>query len=685
MTRINTNVSSLIAQTTLSRTNEQLQISLNRLSTGLKINTGKDDPAGLIASEALRSDITSINTAIDNTERANQVIATADSALGQVSNLLNDIRGLVTEAANSGALSDDEIAANQLQVDASLEAINRIAQTTTFQGRRVLDGSLDFVTNANSVDTLSDMQVKQANLGPTGAVTVDVDITSAATQASVTASQGAAFSANSAATATVTLTAEGTLTFAASTVEVRAAEAGTDFSGYVFSLVDDSTAVGAETAEIDTDAKTVKVHVNDTAATTAANVAAAIGALDQFSAAVGTAGAVDGSGADAAVTETTTADSITINASTLGPDFNNLAISITESAAVTTGNPGAQYSSANNTLSILVNNAGDTTVANIATAIAGLSEFSASSATGANSDGDYNFGTGDSDAIGNTELTGGAVLNDDLTFELGGLSGVEVFTFESGASINQLVDAVNLVKDATGVQAEQSAGVLTLESVNYGSKQFVNVDVISEGTSGTFGDNISAARTSGTDASVVINGVGATADGNAVSLNTATLDLAFNLQSESTTNFEFNITGGGALFQLGPDVVTNQQARLGLSSVNTSKLGGKSGRLFELGTGNARALDTDTTGASKIVDEVINKVTSLRGRLGAFQRTTLETNIASLSDTVTNLVAAESAIRDADFAKETAALTRAQILVQSGTSVLGIANQNPQNVLSLLR
>ena len=277
------------------------------------------------------------------------------------------------------------------------------------------------------------------------------------------------------------------------------------------------------------------------------------------------------------------------------------------------------------------------------------------------------------------------MLNDDLTFELGGLSGVEVFTFESGASINQLVDAVNLVKDATGIQAEQSAGVLTLESVNYGSKQFVNVDVISEGTSGTFGDNISAARTSGTDASVVINGVGATADGNAVSLNTATLDLAFNLQSESTTNFEFNITGGGALFQLGPDVVTNQQARLGLSSVNTSKLGGKSGRLFELGTGNARALDTDTTGASKIVDEVINKVTSLRGRLGAFQRTTLETNIASLSDTVTNLVAAESAIRDADFAKETAALTRAQILVQSGTSVLGIANQNPQNVLSLLR
>jgi flagellin len=113
MTRINTNVSSLSAQNRLNRTNNDLQTSLTRLSTGLRINNGKDDPAGLIASEALRSDITSINKALTNTQRANQIIGTADSALGQVSSLLNDIRGLVTEAANQGALSDDEIAAKR--------------------------------------------------------------------------------------------------------------------------------------------------------------------------------------------------------------------------------------------------------------------------------------------------------------------------------------------------------------------------------------------------------------------------------------------------------------------------------------------------------------------------------------------------------------------------------------------
>src|SRR6187431_1859359 len=108
MSRINTNVSSLVAQTSLGRANSQLQTALTRLSTGLRINSGKDDPAGLIASENLRRDITAIGKAITNTERANQLIATADSALSQVSNLLNDVRGLVTEAANSGVLSDEQ-------------------------------------------------------------------------------------------------------------------------------------------------------------------------------------------------------------------------------------------------------------------------------------------------------------------------------------------------------------------------------------------------------------------------------------------------------------------------------------------------------------------------------------------------------------------------------------------------
>jgi flagellin len=131
--------------------------------------------------------------------------------------------------------------------------------------------------------------------------------------------------------------------------------------------------------------------------------------------------------------------------------------------------------------------------------------------------------------------------------------------------------------------------------------------------------------------------------------------------------------------------VSNQQARVGIRSVNVGSLGGVSGRLFQLAKGGSASLKNDANLGARIVEEAINKVTTLRGRLGSFQRLTLETNVNTLNDTVVNLTDAESSIRDADFAKETAALTRAQILVQSGTAVLGIANQNPQNVLALLQ
>ncbi len=211
--------------------------------------------------------------------------------------------------------------------------------------------------------------------------------------------------------------------------------------------------------------------------------------------------------------------------------------------------------------------------------------------------------------------------------------------------------------------------------------------MISEGSStGVFSTAIGAgARETGVDIIASVNGVSATGDGNSLSINTATLDLITTVTAGISDTSSFVITGGGALFQLGPDVVSNQQARLGIGSVNTARLGGLEGKLFQLGTGGSSSLTTNPNAGAKIVEAAIDQVTGLRGRLGAFQRTTLETNKNALNDTLVNLSEAESSIRDADFAVESAKLTRAQILVQSGTNVLSIANQNPQNVLALLR
>jgi len=689
MTRVNTNVSSLTAQNRLQRTNNDLQTSLTRLSTGLRINSGKDDPAGLIASEALRSDITSINKALTNTSRANQIIGTADSALGQVSSLLNDIRGLVVEAANNGGLSESEIAANQLQVDSSLEAINRISQTTTFQGRRLLDGSLDFITNIGEANTVSDLRIDSANLGTTGSATVDVNISAAATQGEITVGTDA-FTAAAAANTQLKFAPEAILTFAASEIKLTANESNTSFEGYTVNFTADATAVGAEVATFTPGSKTINVRINSAAATTAANVAAAINtltssnsAISGFTASVVTAGAVDGSGADAAVTATTDSDRINITAASTGADFNGVSVKVASSASVLVGAPNATYDSATKELLVTVNNAGTTTLADIATAVNSLAEFNAT-ATG-NGDGNVLGSSADVKATATTGTTGGVVLKADLVVEIAGKDGSQSFTFKSGASADQLAAAISLLKDSTGVSAIQSSNTLVLKSTAYGKEGKVALDVISEGAAGTFKAKRSASRATGTDIAATVNGINANGNGNTLSINTASLSFSLSVTDGSSKSFKFDISGGGAQFQLGPTVTGTQQARLGIGSINTARLGGSAGRLFELGTGSAKSLAKDASGAARVVDQVIEKVTGLRGRLGAFQRTTLDSNSISLNDSLLNLNEAQSSIRDADFAKESANLTRAQILVQSGTSVLGIANQSSQSVLSLLR
>ena len=120
--------------------------------------------------------------------------------------------------------------------------------------------------------------------------------------------------------------------------------------------------------------------------------------------------------------------------------------------------------------------------------------------------------------------------------------------------------------------------------------------------------------------------------------------------------------------------------------MSTSGLGsGVVGYLSSLGSGGANSLVSgNTIQSQKIITAAIRQVADLRGRLGALQKDVLETNVNSLNVALENVTASESAIRDADFASETASLTRAQILVQANTSVLSQANSSPQQVLSLL-
>ncbi len=148
MSRINTNVASLIAVNSLTKNQTSLQTSLQRLSTGYRINTGADDPAGLIADQSLRSEQAATQAAITNAQNASNIIGTADGALGEVSSLLVSLQGLVGNAANSAGLSQDERNADQLQVDSILSTVNRIANSTTFDGTHLLNGTYGYTTSS---------------------------------------------------------------------------------------------------------------------------------------------------------------------------------------------------------------------------------------------------------------------------------------------------------------------------------------------------------------------------------------------------------------------------------------------------------------------------------------------------------------------------------------------------------
>lgn len=687
MTRINTNVSSLVAQNRLQSSNKDLNSALTRLSTGLRINSGADDPAGLIASEALRSEVTSLSKSISNTNRASQIISTADSALSEVSNLLNDVRGLVVEASNSGALSKEEIAANQLQIDSSLEAINRISQSTTFQGRKLLDGSLDFTNNASSVDSIKDINIDQANLGATGSVNVEVVVAEAAEQAEVTIG-AAAFT--DAANASAEVGEFGQVADQALVGTAGANIIGQGLKSIEFVNNANATNAGEASFDADTGVLTITGDFEGGAGTdaTSAAIIAAVDGLDGFTAAAATA---TDPGANTTPTGGTVSDiggGITVNATVEGADFNNVAVEFVNSGAAGS-TASANFDTDQKVLTVTL--ASDATAidsTDLETAIEaatvdGSTPASAAFSVDATANAEFNVNQS-LDVTGDTGVTGGEVLKGDLVFQLNGATGAETFNFGGGTSIDQIAAAINLVSDATGVQAKTEDG-LAFNSTEYGTDAVVGVEVINEGTGGTFESSLSSIRATGKDISATVNGIEAGGSGNQLSINTSTLDLSLTVEDGSDTNFSFNITGGGARFQLGPDVVSTQQASIGIGSVSTGQLGGASGRLYELGSGQSKSLANDVTGAAEVVDEVIEKVTSLRGRLGAFQSTTLDSNLTSLNETRANLSEAQSSIRDADFAEESAKLTRAQILVQSGTNVLSLANQSPQNVLSLIR
>ncbi|MBN67995.1 MAG: hypothetical protein CME32_01770 [Gimesia sp.] len=603
MTRINTNVAALRGLRSLNKSTNLLDTSLTRLSTGLKINSGKDNPSGLIASETLRSQVSAIEQSIKNSNRASNVIATADSALGEVTNLLNQVRGLVQEGLNKGALSQDEIEANQLQIDTALSAINRISANTSFAGDKLIDGSKAFRTQASATDAakLSDYQVNEAVFGTSSTITLDATVVTAATQASLDYSA-----------------VDGGLA-SATTIEVGG-KSGSQvlFLGASSSLDNVKDAVnGVSDITGVTATKTNKVASN-----LSFNNANATNSGLTF-------------------TDARTSDSV------LGDTGQNIRVQFVD--------PSANSASAN----ITFNNT-------------------------------------------NTDITIvvslGTLANGDISSNASSIKTL----LDGNADVNALISTAAEGDGSGVVEAEAAAALsggtnayLTFSASNYGADEFVDVNVLngSFDTVDNITDGNALKRAIGSDIVTRINGQVAQGSGLTANIRSQQLDASFSFTSAANVadnTASLTITGGGSLFQIGQDVSAAGQIGIGIEAVNTARLGGVSGKLFEIGSGGGKSLldvgpSVPGSDLVNIIEESINRVSTLRGRLGAVQKNVIETNVSSLGVALENISEARSQIVDTDFAVETANMTKAQILNQAGISVLSIANQNPQQVLSLLR
>jgi flagellin len=288
----------------------------------------------------------------------------------------------------------------------------------------------------------------------------------------------------------------------------------------------------------------------------------------------------------------------------------------------------------------------------------------------------------------------------EVTFEITGTKGVQQFTFASGTSQTNILAAINSFKDALGVSAVQASAAdrISINSTGYGTDSFVRVKELSHEGATDFifsaasgGSAVSDLKDTGRNATVLINGTSATTDGLAARVSSDGFDVSIKLDGTSALNntgqsTTFYITSGGANFNLAPSVNLAGKVSLGIETVTTGNLGnGTSGFLSDLKSGGtANVQNGDLSQAQEVISAAIKQVSTLRGRLGAFQKNVVGSTISSLSVALENTTAAESAIRDTDFAAETANMTRSQILSQAATQSLALANSAPQQVLSLI-
>lgn len=709
---INTNIASLNAQRNLNQSQGSLGVALQRLSSGLRINSAKDDAAGLAISDRFTAQIRGLNQAARNANDGISLAQTAEGALQENTNILQRIRELSVQSANDTNTASDRDSLNS-EVQQLLAEVQRISVTTQFNGQNIIDGtftSAQFQVGANAAQTITvnvgNAQISalgsyQANgavaVSGTALVAGDLTIngtdvgpsTSGSAEAIATAINGVAKDTGVTATASTSLESANTLLRNQSLQSGDLVINGVNIGGVAGSN-NLATQGGNVAAAINAVANQTGVTATANQATGALTLSSSTGKTIAISTLNGAAGAnrlENASGLEVrGATATASTDVVTFANGTLGTndltvtgfdtdDTTTIAALAGETITIQgvtfeytdgTGATGTNVEvdltgvTSNDDIAAALNTQIDAQVtagnlknvttgvaANVVTLTSGVmtattTNLDATISAGASIADDLTAGTGA--AVGDTVNVGGVTY--EFVFAGGTASGSNT-AVSLGATDTLTAQAFSAAVTAqyaagnTNIQTSGAAAAITLTSDLLGSGT-ANVTVTEAVQLGTANAVVAAAATPGTD------GVYAALNGQGVlSLNSPT---------------QFSIGG-------------NSPTKAGLQTANPS--------LTALSTVDISTTD-GANQAISLVDGALSQIDSVRANLGAVQNR-FQSTIANLASTAENLSAARSRILDADFAAETAAMTRSQILQQAGVAILAQANSLPQNVLALLR
>jgi len=675
--RINTNIAALQAHTSSVMNNKSLDNSLARLSSGLRINKAADDASGMSIADSLRSQAQGLGQAINNANDGVAVVQTADGALDEYINIINTVRTKAIQAASDGQNSDSR-AAIQSDIDRLLEAANSIAKTTQFNGQNLLDGTFTNKAfhigayagetvnlSAGNVQTNSVGDIKSTSGSETRIASGSTDLLEAANGQALAAEELKINDTDI--SSTINSLSPTKLTDAKSVA--AAITNATDLVAEGHNSLTAAAAVTAGTIDSTSFLKINGVAIADTTVVANDSNGALVRAINDISDQTG-------------VTASLNTDSKLVLESS---DGRNISISTrdndvdTVTFVASTGGGDVSVTNANGISVTYAAASGDTATA-IAAAITSL--INASAEFGAVATDTANSGTL---SIQQSVLNGEQTITvAEANADTGGVTTTDGTNVSSTAYSGLTAD--NLTSGSGTDTATINSTAIAAVVLEAGQLVINGVDL-----AGTYGDGSTAgsARSALQSAIREIDG-----------MSESYIDANGKMELSANNGDDLNIAGTLANTTYGLTKGVTNESKAGsveIYSDTAVKIGGTNPAAFGFTSGtkgvNNQGVSLDSIDVTNrnsaevailIADSALTQLDSTRSDLGSVQNQ-LESTIRNISVTSVNVTAAESQIRDVDFAEESANFSKYNILAQSGSYAMSQANSVQQNVLRLLQ